>query len=202
MDPTLVLLGGVAAAFAALFYMNQDGPNSPLPPPNAMGGPKTSPASPQAAFVKLYGPIAGAVADAHGWTSKVGAVLVGWAAMESNYGRSRLALEGNNLFGIKAGPTWKAEGRPFVNFPTQEYQGTPGQIDTAATFRKYGDWTESTEDLIKLLSSTTIYKPAYDALTRGDLQGFYQAINASGYSTASNYAARISGAVAVVSSIA
>ncbi len=160
----------------------------------------------KAAFVaELFG-IVSALVTPKGWTRAVALLLVAWAAMESAFGSSRLALEANNLFGIKAGPTWKGQGSPFVTFTTHEHQGQPGYPPEGetitATFRRYPSWTASVQDLLHMLSITTVYKPAYDALARADIQGFFQAIDASGYSTASKYSARIQGALDTVTRLA
>lgn len=155
--------------------------------------------------VELYA-IVKAVTAPLGWSAGVVTTIVAWAAMESGWGTSKLAIDGNNLFGIKAGPTWKAEGKAFDSYVTHEHQGQPGYPPEGetitATFRHYGSWTESVQDVLKLIRITNIYKPAYDALNRGDIQGFFQAINASGYSTARNYSGRILGALNTIKGLA
>lgn len=182
MDSRLLALLGAAGV---LYYMN----SQPAEP-----GPQG-----KAAFVAELAGIVNALVTPLGWSKAVVAVIVAWAAMESNWGTSKLAVSGNNLFGIKAGPVWKAEGKPFDSYVTHEHQGQPGYPPEGetitATFRHYASWIESVQDLLKLIKITTIYKPSYDALARGDVQGFFQAIDASGYSTAKNYSNRIVGAL-------
>lgn len=191
MDRMAALLGLLAAAGWAFYMTQNDNPPGKAPAPQGKAG-----------FVAELSGIVNALIGPLGWSAVVVPVIVAWAAMESAWGTSKLAVQANNLFGIKAGPTWKGEGKAYITMPTQEFQGTTGQINTTADFRKYGSWTESVQDLLKLLKITTIYQPAYAALGRGDIQGFFQAIDASGYSTAAKYSARISGALDTVANIA
>lgn len=185
-----VLLTALLAATVILYIESQkDGGATP-----SLSG--------KAAFVAELSGIVSSLVSAMNWPSVTVPVIVAWAAMESNWGASGLAAQANNLFGIKAGPTWRGEGKSFVNMPTQEYQGTAQQVNVDAFFRSYASWTESVQDLLNLIKITTIYKPAYDALGRGDIQGFLQAIDASGYSTASGYANRIVGALNTIQGLA
>lgn len=182
----VALLVGAAAVMAALNMSAK--PSVPVPA--------------KLAFVHRFGPVALAAVRRNGWPLIVAPVLVAWAAMESDYGTSELSTKAFNLFGVKAGPTWLAEHRPYITLTTREYEGTPQVVTIQANFRRFVSYTDSLDDLLKMLSITTIYKPAYDALTRGDYAGFLQAINASGFSTASNYAGRIKNFVNELSSIA
>lgn len=62
------------------------------------------------------------------------------AVLESGWGKSQLAILGNNLFGIKG--SYKGQS---ILFPTLEYIN--GQwITVDAQFRKYPSWHESVED--------------------------------------------------------
>jgi flagellum-specific peptidoglycan hydrolase FlgJ len=187
LRPLLTLLG----AAGVLYYMENKTPPASQTAPEG-----------KAAFVAELSGITRSLTSQLNWPVIVVPVIVAWAAMESAWGTSKLAIQGNNLFGIKAGPTWQAEGKPFDSYPTQEYQGTAKQVNTTATFRHYGSWTESVQDLLNLIKITTVYKPAYDALARGDIQGFYQAIDASGYSTAAKYSNRIAGALDTITGLA
>lgn len=192
LRPLLAILG----AAGVLYYMENSNPT-----PQTPGAPEGN-----AAFVAELSGIVNSLVSPLGWPAPVVAVIVAWAAMESKWGTSKLAIQGNNLFGIKAGPTWKAEGKPFDSYVTHEHQGQPGYPPEGetitATFRHYPSWTASVQDLLHMIQVTTIYKPAYDALARGDVQGFFQAIDASGYSTAKNYSNRILGALDTITSVA
>ncbi len=179
----------LAIAAGLYYYMNQ----SAEPPLSAKLG-----------FVSKLGPIVKAVAPGFLGaivSPAVVAILIAWAAMESAWGTSGLAVEANNLFGVKAGPTWQKLGRPFIRKLTKEHQGTPQEETVEADFRKYGSWGESVSDALHLLQIEDVYKPAFDALKRGDVTSWLQEISASGYSTAANYAGRITGALSTLSQI-
>lgn len=69
------------------------------------------------------------------------------AANESRYGDSRLAREGNNLFGVKAGASWSGA---CVEMPTWEVVN--GQrVDIVAKFRAYDSWLASMEDYAAII---------------------------------------------------
>lgn len=150
-------------------------------------------------FVQQFGPIDEMISEAEGFP--VG-VLTAWAAMESNYAMSALAVKAKNLFGIKAGPTWKGEGRPFVDMPTHEYQGTDQAVAITSSFRVYNSWEESARDALKVLVGDFHGAPYLDALRNGDIAGFLRGIAASGYSTAANYGQRIENFMKEISTIA
>ncbi len=164
--------------------------------------PTATPASSKLAFVQKFGPIALDAVRRNAWPLLVAPLLIAWAAMESDWGSSKLAVEDFNLYGVKAGPTWIGQGSAYVSYSSKEFQGTPQETTMVSNFRKYASWAESLNDLLHMLSITTIYKPAYDALGRGDVQGFYQAIDASGYSTASKYSDRVKNFLDDVGSLA
>lgn len=103
------------------------------------------------------------------------------AALESGWGS---ASPGNNLFGIKADPSWTG---PTVSVPTHEFVN--GQMVTiTAVFRAYPDWLASIEDHATFLTANPRYAPAF-AYTCGI--NFAQAVAAAGYATDPNYAAKI-----------
>ena len=57
-----------------------------------------------AEFFATIGPQA---SDAQRRTGIPASVTLAQAALESNWGKSKLATEGHNLFGIKAGKAWR-----------------------------------------------------------------------------------------------
>lgn len=77
------------------------------------------------------------------------------AALESKWGQSGLATKGKNLFGIKAGSSWKGA---TINMRTGEQRENGSKYMTAADFRKYSSWDESIDDHSKLLA-TKHYDP-------------------------------------------
>jgi flagellum-specific peptidoglycan hydrolase FlgJ len=70
------------------------------------------------------------------------------AALESGYGRSVLAAQDNNLFGLKqrAHPLYGT-----VSFPTREFL-TGEWVEVEANFVRYNDWQECFEDRMATLS--------------------------------------------------
>lgn len=73
-------------------------------------------------------------------------VMLAQAALESGYGQSQLAQQGKNLFGVKAGASWKG---PTLSLPTLEYvNGAPVKVQ--ARWRKYSDYAESFRDLARV----------------------------------------------------
>ena len=69
------------------------------------------------------------------------------AANESTYGRSGLATQAHNLFGLKATgmhtPFWTGD---YVEMPTWEVNEHGARYDTVARFRRYPSWAMSFMD--------------------------------------------------------
>lgn len=78
-------------------------------------------------------------------------ITISQAILESNWGKSRLALEGNNLFGIKADESWHGER---INFKTKENYKDYIKAD----FRKYSSWDKSISDYANFLRNNGRYK--------------------------------------------
>jgi flagellum-specific peptidoglycan hydrolase FlgJ len=93
------------------------------------------------------------------------------AALESRFGQSELAREGNNFFGMKqhVHPEYVT-----LNLPTHE--GTPGLPDwkeITAEFIKYPDWGSCFTDRINTLIRLSPIYPHYKAaLTAKDAETF------------------------------
>ena len=95
-------------------------------------------------------------------------------------GLSGLAYNDNNLFGIKAGSSWKGK---TATYKTTEYtNGKP--YTTTATFRKYNSVAESIEDHGKLLASSIYTKKTNGATSLTD----YVTKMGSVYATSPTYA--------------
>ncbi|MHB9833808.1 glycoside hydrolase family 73 protein [Paraburkholderia terrae] len=109
---------------------------------------------------------------------------VAQGALESGWGTSQLALQGFNLFGVKADPSWHGD---TMKLPTAEYVN--GQrVTVVATWRKYGSWLEAIDDRAAFLLNNPRYKPAF-AYTSGPT--FACAIAAAGYATDPKYGQKI-----------
>ena len=109
-------------------------------------------------------------------------VIIAQGAVESNWGRSSLATEHNNYFGIKAGSSWTGK---TVNMQTGEILNG-NNVTISSNFRVYSSIEESLKDRIALLEK---YYPA--ALAATTPMGEVSALKAGGYATALNYVATI-----------
>ena len=103
------------------------------------------------------------------------------AIIESNKGESRLAVEGNALFGIKADSRWSGE---TISMPTKEFVDG-GYINVVEPFRKYGSWAESIEDHTQFLVKNKRYSNLFGVR---DYKEYCHLIKQDGYATAPDYA--------------
>ena len=109
---------------------------------------KTSAKSEQEQFISKVGTMAKADMAKSGICA---AVTVAQAILESGWGKSELAVNANNLFGMKknlSGNTWKGsawDGKSVYSKQTKEvYASGPATIQ--ADFRAYKDWQASVND--------------------------------------------------------
>lgn len=115
--------------------------------------------------------------------------MMAQAALESGWGKHEIkGVDGqtsHNLFGIKAGPSWKGA---TVDAMTTEYvDGKPHQ--TVAKFRAYGSYSAAFQDYARLLQSNPRYQ---NVLAQGqDMNGFAQGLQQAGYATDPNYASKL-----------
>ncbi|MCJ1990606.1 glucosaminidase domain-containing protein [Lactococcus carnosus] len=147
-------------------------------------------------------------------------VMMSQAIAESAWGQSELAKTGNNLFGVKADPSWtgavvnrltlenttaanqtvtgyrtEAEGRagkPATTFVLAN-KGTPYYIYTG--FRKYASQSESLRDYVTKIKttvngSTYRYQGAWRSKA-GSYQNAAHALKLGGYATAPDYATNL-----------
>ena len=135
----------------------------------------------QQAFIGEVAP--GAVAAQHRYGVPA-AVTIAQAIDESGWGRSRLATQAHNLFGIKGtGPA----GRDTQ--PTQEYEnGRP--VTRIASFRAYHNVAESIDDHGRLLAASEYYREAM--ADRKDPNAFAAALTGV-YATDPDYGAKLIG---------
>lgn len=102
-------------------------------------------------------------------------VIIGQAALESNWGRSGLFKDYNNLFGIKADQSWK--GRK-INVSTSEYYNTKIKDD----FRVYDTVKESIKDFGDFIKDNPRYTKA-GVFNKKTYKEQIKAIEDAGYST-------------------
>ncbi len=116
--------------------------------------------------------------------------LLAQAALETGWGRRVMAgADGGsslNLFGIKAGLAWHG---PSVTQSTLEFDGDVARREEAS-FRAYGSVAESFDDYADLIAGSPRYAAARGS--GADIDNFAGALQAGGYATDPEYAAKIS----------
>jgi len=105
-------------------------------------------------FAKKMIEIATRVAE----TRKINPIIMACQGiLESGYGRSLLSTKANNLFGIKAGRSWKGL---VYNIKTREFDAEKGWYVTLAPFRMYADWEECFNDYASIIERLSWYRDA------------------------------------------
>jgi flagellum-specific peptidoglycan hydrolase FlgJ len=120
-------------------------------------------------FLRLMKPIAENVYHNKGIKT---IITISQAALESNWGISRIAREANNLFGMTAGSGWT--GETIIG-------------EKSRKFRKYNNWQESADDWARLISTSTRYVNLYKYAKSGDIRKFGAEVHTSGYAEDENY---------------
>jgi len=106
------------------------------------------------------------------------------AALESGWGKSQLAAQAFNLFGVKADSSWTGA---VLAMPTREF--LRGQwVMVPARWRKYSGWQGCLDDHAAFLLTNKRYKAAF-AFASGE--PFARAVAAAGYATDPQYAQKI-----------
>jgi flagellar protein FlgJ len=114
--------------------------------------------------------------------------MIAQAALESGWGRHEIRHADNrpsfNLFGIKAGESWKG---PVVETVTTEYiNGVPQKM--VEKFRAYNSYAEGFQDYANLL----LNNPRYAAVLKNqDAAAFAQGLQQAGYATDPMYADKL-----------
>jgi hypothetical protein len=116
-------------------------------------------------------------------------VTVAQAILESDWGRSRLTRQGNNLFGIKALSGPGPDG--VVTLATWEHTPDGGDVIVQAPFRAYLTLEQSIDDHGKFFLSNHRYAAAL--AVANDARAFAQAIQNAGYATDPSYASKLIG---------
>jgi flagellar protein FlgJ len=105
--------------------------------------------------------------------------ILAQSALETGWGA---AAAGNNVFGIKA-----SQGEAGTARPTHEMVGGVLQAQTAS-FRDYASPAASVSDYVGVIQAGF-----QSAIGQTSIAGFAQSLQASGYATDQNYAAKIVG---------
>ena len=147
----------------------------------------------------------GAAQEAEAATGIPAAFMVSQAALETGWGRKEIRhTDGQpsyNLFGIKAGGSWKG---PVAEVATTEYVNGKAQ-KVMAKFRAYGSYAESFTDYARLMKDSPRYQAAVGGAkgeTKNDGGGravakadtaaaFAQGLQKAGYATDPAYADKL-----------
>ncbi len=126
------------------------------------------------AYIERFAPVAMAEQEAHGIPASI---TLAQGILESASGRSTLATEANNHFGIKCGIGWQGE-------TTLRSDDAPDEC-----FRAYASPEESFADHSRFLLKPR-YAPLFE-LDASDYAGWARTLRKCGYATDPNYAARL-----------
>ncbi|MBC1287274.1 GW domain-containing glycosaminoglycan-binding protein [Listeria booriae] len=139
---------------------------------------------PQQEFINLLAGHAQQIQDQKGILTSI---TLAQAILESNWGESKLATEGRNLFGIKG-----EYQKDSVTMPTQEFENNEW-ITIDASFRKYPTWFESLDDHAALfLKGTSWDKTKYQGVIKAkDYKTAANALQKAGYATDPGYAEKL-----------
>jgi flagellar protein FlgJ len=148
--------------------------------------PISMPQKAAANFIQAHTDAAAAAEKATGIPARF---MIAQAAHETGWGRKEIknsdGTTSYNLFGIKAGPSWKGA---TTDVTTTEYIGGKAHKVTQA-FRAYASYAESFADY----ASTMRNSPRYaSVVTAGnDASGFAKGLQQAGYATDPSYAAKL-----------
>jgi flagellar protein FlgJ len=191
------LKGGLGDAIARQLERQMGGAQlpanavAPLAPAGAAGAAKATVSSAKGAqrqsdFVAMHQDAAKA---AEAQTGIPSTFMVAQAAHESGWGKHEIrnadGSSSHNLFGIKAGGSWKG---PVAEVTTTEYVNGQAHKVTAK-FRAYGSYAESFADYAKMMKESPRYAQA--VASAGSAQGFAQGLQKAGYATDPAYADKL-----------
>lgn len=109
-------------------------------------------------------------------------ITMAQAILESGWGKSGLTQKANNLFGVKADPSWDGA---YVEMETKEvYNGQT--VTIVAKFRAYESWSHSLEDHGLFLVENSRYAQ-HGFFNASDYIGQAYALQSAGYATDPEY---------------
>jgi flagellar protein FlgJ len=138
-------------------------------------------------FIDTMLPMAKEAADRIGVDPRY---LVAQAALETGWGKSVMRAQdgssSHNLFGIKAGSSWKGDSARAI---TSEFRNGE-MVKETAEFRSYDSYKDSFHDLVTLLQTNNRYQ---DVVKSADNpEQFVRELQKAGYATDPAYASKIS----------
>ncbi|WP_341886928.1 flagellar assembly peptidoglycan hydrolase FlgJ [Variovorax sp. YR752] len=181
------LPGGLSEVIARQLERQMSGAQPAIPTPTGTTAtPPAKTSASQADFVQKHSDAARA---AEAQTGIPAAFMVAQAAHESGWGKREIrnadGSSSNNLFGIKAGPSWKGA---VAEVTTTEYvDGQPRKV--TAKFRAYPSAADSFADYARLMKTSPRYTGVLANATSA--QGFAQGLQNAGYATDPAYADKL-----------
>ena len=149
-----------------------------------------APTESQVGFVRQHGQVASEVERATGIPA---GYLLGQAGHETGWGRREIkAANGDNsfnLFGIKAGPSWKGK---VAEVTTTEYMDGVAKKQVAK-FRAYDSYQDAFKDYARMMTQSPRYAKVMQ--TASTPQAFASGLQRAGYATDPEYAAKLSRAI-------
>ncbi|MGH7098458.1 MAG: glycoside hydrolase family 73 protein, partial [Stellaceae bacterium] len=149
------------------------------PPAEGGAGSAGASAATIADFAQRIGPALQRAAAQLGVSSRI---LLAQAALESGWGRS---VVGNNLFGIKADPSWRHARIAAMTHEVRDGRPTAER----ASFRAYASLGDAVADYVALIADSPRYRAALGA--GDDAQGYGEALVRGGYATDGDYAQKL-----------
>ncbi|MDT2813826.1 glycoside hydrolase family 73 protein [Vagococcus carniphilus] len=136
-------------------------------------------------FIKTLVPVAKELHQSHGILPSI---IIGQAILESDWGSSELSAKYNNLFGIKS----FSPDDESVKLKTKEYKDGKW-IEINANFKVYASWEDCMRDHTLLFVNGVDWDPYLyqGVLLASDYKTAAKALQAAGYATDPDYAAKI-----------
>ena len=129
-------------------------------------------------------------AEAEAATGVPAKFMLGQAALETGWGKRMIrnadGTNANNLFGIKAGPSWK--GKVATAVTTEYVNGHARQ--KVERFRSYDTPADSFKDYARMLANNPRYEKVLNHA--GDASAFAHGLQRAGYATDPQYGAKLS----------
>lgn len=119
--------------------------------------------------------------------------MLGQAALETGWGKREIrradGTPSHNLFGVKAGSSWK--GAVVETVTTEYVNGVPQK--SVEKFRAYDSYADAFRDYANLLRNNPRYAGVMAQAAQGlDADGFANGLQRAGYATDPNYADKLS----------
>lgn len=132
----------------------------------------------QKEFIEIFAKYVNKYKDNYG--IKVSSPIIAQAILESGWGKSGLAKNANNYFGIKAGSSWKGS---TITLETQEEYNKGKYTTIKAKFRKYKNMEEGIRGYFEFISTSRY------ANLKGvtEPKKYLENIKKDGYATSSKY---------------